>query len=303
MSTNITYDAINVFKYSNTRQGSVAMTGDAAYRRRYRELARDVESKLWSLWQSNEIGFDALAPNVVGTSYQIRIGNNIIVNSILEPVETLPAYCTDTEQGKLAAASCNLVHEATHLVNRIECYPEEEAHCRTIQLSYFRELMLGRSYTSRVSGTQLIARYTESTSFYDDYRARLNRWWSGDLIDSIFSMAEYRRGLESSETANFISRSIDWWGGLAKRWPSTKGYYLRALAAQHEDYAELLLRILESMTRDQWLAARTCAGNVESIRDHLMRHPQIFNYAFPGRIQQVQTTLAENFGVHASRVP
>jgi len=118
------YDAINLFKFSPTGQGAINIGGDARYGSRYRRLANDVLAKLWSLWSTNEIGFANLGPDTVGDSLANRPGSDIRVNTLIEPSSAAATYSNATEQGKLAALSCNLVHEATHLVRHIGSYPE-----------------------------------------------------------------------------------------------------------------------------------------------------------------------------------
>jgi hypothetical protein len=292
------YDAINLFKHSPTAHGTGQIGGDAAYRARYRRLAKDIVAKLWELWATDEIGFADLGHNLVGDSLTGRLGHDIRVNRMLEPSLTASIYSNAVEQGKLAAFSCNIAHEATHLVRHIDAYPEEEVLCRTIQLFYFRDLKQGRSYRSRVTGSTLTARYTATTPFYNTYLYRLNRLASHDLIDNVFSIREYRRDLEESQTAEFISRSLSWWGGLHRRWPSTRGYYLRSLGSQtRQDYALKILEILESISHSQWPAARSCAGDLQKIRDGLRAGYHIYNNQVSRRIQRVQENLGASLGV------
>jgi hypothetical protein len=294
------YDAINLFKYSPTGQGTHDVGGDAAYRAKYRRLASDVIEKLWELWSAEEIAFANLGAGLVGDSAS-RFGADIRVNQTIEPAAA--SYATAENQGKLAAASCNLAHEATHLVRDIECYPEEETLCRTIQLFYFQDLKTARSYRSRVTGGSCTAQYLPTTPYYAGYQSRLNRLLSQDLIDSVLAMSEYRdghEGLESDETAEFVARSLPWWGGLSRRWPSTRGYYLRSLASrENDDYAQAILQILESFTHATWQQARGCAGDLGRIRHGLTNGHHIYGAEFTRRIQAVQQTLRENFGIRS----
>jgi hypothetical protein len=294
------YDAINVFKYSRTGQGTAVIGGDAAYQERYRRLARDVVAKLWHLWSADEIAFAHLGPGLVGDSQADRRGADIRVSDQLEPSANTATYTSAAQQGKLAACSCNLAHEATHLVRRIASYPEEEVLCRTIQLFYFRELQQGCSYQSRVAHTRCVAKFLPTTPFHHAYRSRMNRLASHDLIDSVFNIDEYRRDLETAQTADFIARSLTWWGGLGNRWPSTKGYYLKSLASQTDhDYASEILRVLESITAAQWPAARSCAGSLDRIRRRLAANNNLYNVPIDNRIVRVQDTLGENFGIRS----
>ena len=290
------FDAINLFKYSPTGQGIRSVGGDTSYRRKYRTLASSVIEKLWEAWGVNKIDFADLPAGTVGESSPSR--GSISVSRRIEPSNKTANYATPENQGKLAATSCNIVHEAVHLVSSIASYPEEESLCRTLQQLYFHDLSSSsHNYQSQVTGTSCTARFLPTTPFYSAYRQRRNRVLSQDLIDDILSNVEYRRDLESEITADFIVRSLSWWGGLSNRWPSTRGYYLRSLAAQQEDYAESILLILQSLTPDEWQSARTCCGNIENIRDGLKRGHHIYSRSFANRISQVQSRLSENFGI------
>ena len=293
------YDAINLFKYSATGQGTANIGGDGRYRARYRGVASRVLAKLWELWQGDEIGWANLRPTLVGDSLANRAGWDIRANNSLEPSTNSTTYATAAHQGRLAASSCNIVHEAVHLAHQINSYPEEEVLCRTIQLFYFRELTTGRTYRSRVTGSQLTARYTPTTPFFQTYQNRLVRLASRDLIDNVFNIDGYRRDLETAPTAAFVARSFAWWNGLRNRWPSTRGYYLRSLASQSHDYAHKILEILESIPAARWPAARSCAGNLDRIRQGLARNYHIYNNPFARRISRVQETLGDNFGINA----
>jgi hypothetical protein len=295
MHDNRIYDAINLYKFSPTGQGTVNVGGGRMFQAKYQRLAKAVVEKLWLLWGADEIGFHNLG-NSIGTSKNQRPGHDIRVNKLIEPSAIPASYQDPMNQGKLAATSCNIVHEAVHLVRDIGSYPEEELLCRTLQLSYFRDLISPRSYQSRFANARCTAAFLPTTPYFDDYQFRLNHLH--DLIDTVLDMEEYRRDLESDRTAEFISWAIGWWGGLSMRWPSTRGYFLRSLASREDrDFRESILQILESLTRQQWQAAKTVAGDLQKIRRRLevayLSHPFVF------RIMQVQTTLGENFGIRA----
>jgi hypothetical protein len=294
------YDAINLFKYSPTGQGSGSIPGDAEYRRKYHRLAVDVQNKLWRLWSANEIGW-AHIPDLIGDSQAGRRGLDIRVSNLIEPSSDPARYPTPEQQGRLAATSCNLVHEATHLVSPLASYPEEETLCRMLQAFYFRDLSGPRQYPSRVTGTLCTAVFLPNTPFHADWQGRRNRVLSQDLIDSVLSLEEYRDDLESDATARFVVRSLPWWGGLRNRWPSTRGYYLRSLASRVDhDYSESILQILESLTQREWQAARTCAGNIDHIGRALSRYHNLagrdyVTMEFSRRMTHIQNTLGEKF--------
>ena len=294
------YDAINLFKFSTIGQGQARLGGDAAYAQRYARLAEDLVSKLWELWARDEIAFHEFERNLIGDSLANRPGADIRVSSRIEPAADPTTYALPEEQGKLAACSGNLVHEATHLVRHFGSYPEEEVLCRTIQQLYFGELVRGRDYRSRVTQNRESARYLPTTPFYGNYQSRRNRLLSGDLIDSVFSIETYRRDLEGGDTAAFVARSLDWWGGLNNRWASTRGYYLRSLSGPHgHDYGEQVLRILESISQAEWPAAKSCAGPSSRIRVALSGGRR--NGQFHQRARAAQERLGEDFGIAAQQ--
>jgi hypothetical protein len=298
------YDAINLFKYSPTGQGAGCSHGDAEYRRKYQRLAVNVQNKLWQLWFADEIGW-ANIPGLIGDSQAGRQGLDIRVSNRIEPSGNPALYQTPAHQGRLAATSCNIVHEATHLVSPLACYPEEETLCRMLQGFYFRDLSSPRRYNSRVTGTLCTAAFLANTPFHNDWQRRKNRILSQDMIDSVLAQQEYRSDLESDATARFIVRSVAWWGGLGNRWAGTRGYYLRSLASQeNHDYSESILQILESLTVQDWQVARPCCGNIERIRRglHVDRHAAGRDYLsriFADRISRVQRTLGEKFSAKA----
>jgi hypothetical protein len=294
------YDAINLFKYSPTGQGSGNIPGDPEYRRKYHLLAVSVQNELWRLWSANEIGY-AHIPGLIGDSQAGRAGRDIRVSNQIEPSSDPARYPTPVHQGRLAATSCNLVHEATHMVSPIECYPEEETLCRMLQGFYFHDLSSPRQYHSRVTGTLCTAEFLPNTPFHGDWQQRRNRTLSQDMIDSVLGLEEYRRDLETDSTARFIVRSLSWWGGLRNRWPGTLGYYLRSLASrQDHDYSESILQILESLTAQTWQVARTCAGNIDHIGRALSRNRSLagrdyLTMEFSRRVMQIQQVLGEKF--------
>jgi len=303
------YDAINVFKFSEVGRGTAHISGDREYRERYRRLVRDVLAKLWRLWAADEIGFRDLDPDIVGDSSPGREGPDIRVNRRITPSTDPTIFASADHQGRLAAVSCNLVHEGAHLVRGTRSLPEQEMLCRTAQLLYFKELKVGRTYTSRVTGGSCTAVFMPSTRYYGGYTSGLDHLDHGTLIDRVILDPLYRRDLTTSRTAAFLARSLTWWGGLSNREPKTLGYYLRSLAAQSTtDYAPAILDILESISPQNWEAARSCAGNLARIRQglrlehyggesHQLGATLQYGSEFAERIRVVQQRLGESFGV------
>jgi hypothetical protein len=302
------YDAINVFKFSRVGRGTAHISGDREYRERYRRLVREILAKLWRLWAADEIGFRDLDARIVGDSSPGREGPDIRVNRRITPSTDPILYATEEHQGRLAAVSCNLVHEGAHLVRPTRSLPEQEMLCRTAQLLYFRELQTGCTYTSRLTGGECTALFTPTTRYYSAYTRDCERLDHGTLIDRVILDRDYRVDLTTSRTAAFIARSLTWWGGLSNRKPKTRGYYLRSLAAQSTDYAPEILDILESLDPADWPDARSCAGNMTRIQQalrlddyggesyHLGRTLH-YGSDFAERIRVVQEDLGEWLGV------
>lgn len=296
------YDAVNLFKFSPTGQGSHTVGGDAIYRQRYDKLTKDVLRELWSLWQQDEIKFVDLGPRLIGDSAR-RPGADIRVNLELSPADRPVVYGMPANQALLAGASLNIVHEAVHLVRDIASYPEEETVCRTLQLLYFQDLQVGVRYTSRVTGqphtAKLLPEGTFLPSLIADYIFRLRKHQLGQLVDQVLSLETYRAWL----TADFIRRSIRWWGGIRNRWLTTRGYYLRVLADDGPANQALILEILESIrSHADWTTVRTTLteANIRRIREVFSAGHSLYTAApYVQRIAEVQRITHEDFGVRA----
>lgn len=296
------YDAVNLFKFSPTGQGSHTVGGDAIYRQRYDKLSKDVLRELWSLWQQDEIKFVDLGPRLIGDSAR-RPGADIRVNLELSPADRPVVYGMPANQALLAGTSLNIVHEAVHLVRDIGSYPEEETVCRTLQMLYFQDLQVGVRYTSRITGqphtAKLLPEGTFLPSLIADYIFRLRKYQLGQLIDQVLSLETYRAWL----TADFIRRSIRWWGGIRNRWLTTRGYYLRVLADDGPANQALILEILESIrSHADWTTVRTTLteANIRRTREVFSAGHALYTAApYVQRIAEVQRITHEDFGVCA----
>jgi hypothetical protein len=287
------YDAINLFKDSPTGIGTADFRGDRRYQDRYRQLARNVLTKLWQLWAINAIGFSQLPRRQAGRATNVDgHGGTIKIHVALEPPQDPADYGTSENQGKLAATSCEMVHEAVHLVHNLRQDVEEEVLCRTIQAFYFHDLQAPRTYQSRITGTLLTAQYLPTTPLYEDMKTRYKHLRAHDLVDEVIAYGGYA-DLDAPETATFIARSLEWWGGPRARWVRTRRDYIRALAAQGDQYAELILQVLESFSRSQWQAAKAFPGLLSMIRSSL-RSPSWTYPTFATRLRAVEQTLRES---------
>lgn len=299
------YDAINLYKFSPTAKGNAHIGGGAAYKQRYNKLAKDVVDKLWSLWSLDKISFAHL-PNCWGASI---LGQSIRLSHMIEPSSNIETYKQPFEQGKLAICSCVLVHEAVHQLRSTVSIIEQEMICRTLSTIYSKDMNAGRSYHSRFANADLRAvfsptpYYNMGSSVTDQNYIRFEYMQKQiaihKLIDYVFWFESYRDDLGNIKTADFIVKSLHWWGGLLNRKPETRGYYLRSLAAQAiAGYALSILEILESFPPTSvWHTAKSCAGSMEKIKRALIVGSHINDIKFQHRLQQVQNTLREDFGV------
>jgi hypothetical protein len=304
MSDQRIYDAINIFGSSPTAQGGTDPGGSAEYRSRYLRLTQLAIYWLWRLWNADEIGFHDLRwgrSSVLLGDSAAREGHDIRVNRRLVPIAAAADYGNALNQAKLAAVSLVLAHEAVHMVHDRNLV-EEETICRTLQLLYFDDLLQGQTYTSVVTNRAHCARLTAASGdlsfIITTYQTQAQWRRRGQLVDHFLGKTRtYHRGV----TADFVRRSIDWWGGLQNRWLTTKGLYLRALALEPRDDSELILRILRSFqSAAEWQTARRMVGedNMDSLRRALAGVPWLRSEDFLTRVGAVEQTVGESFGVH-----
>jgi hypothetical protein len=266
------YDAINLFKYSQTGLGARAMPGPSAHQERYRMLARQANAELWSRWAQDDIAFAEMEE--YGLSGRYPDLADIRVDNTFEPVRD--RYDTPIVQARLAATSLILSHEAVHLVNGWG-YLVQEILCRSLQSLYFQDVQSPREYRSRVTGqmqtAQLLPLDQDLESLIADHTERLAKLRLQQVVDLALANPTYRAQL----TAGFVRDSLWWWGGPENRWPSTRSMYLRVLAAsfsgsglspaQMTDTMVATTCLLEAFENPtQWQAGRWALGDVEALR-------------------------------------
>lgn len=248
------YDAINAFKYSATGQGKATIRGQPSYINRYRQLASRVVDKLWALYSEDEIGREKL--DVRGVS---RHG-----------ISSWGRYdiAVDKHLANLGEVSSVLVHEAVHLLSCQRPYVEQEMLCRTLQVLYYRDLIKGVTITSKQTGKNINVRIHPNSDVLD--LAKMDKYYTrGQLVDYVLTFKEYRKSLK----ADWVKKSILWWGGIRNRWFKTRGYYMRTLAAEGRSAnADLILKIMESVPArhatdwgTMWKAATEEGGSVAQI--------------------------------------
>lgn len=231
------YDAINVFKYSNTGLGAASISGHPNYVNRYRILAPKVLKRLWSLRSKNEIGFHNFPTGANGRitwgdALARRPGHDIRINSQAKNMAGLPV------------ASSIMVHEAAHL-EYARPRVEEEIVCRVLEALYYQDLLRGVTIRSKQTGANITVKMPLNSPL-GSLKSNYNHFVNKTLIDNIVSMNTYRKHL----TAHWVETCIPWWGGITKRWPETKGYFIFAIAlAGISSNTALILEIMESVTR------------------------------------------------------
>jgi hypothetical protein len=240
------YNAINLYRESRTSKGEgPALTKD---------LGPKILDELDSNLRNREIGWAKMGYDL-GSSHLNAKGPDILVNQMY----------TDS----LPAVSMILVHEAAHLVQRKAgdpLYLVSEVRCRQIVHPYFDELLNRLTYTP--PGSTPLPDYPVGPGTLDVDKERepnksdqladylLANMFSED--DKFHKKPEYARGLN----ADWIRRNQSMWGGLANRWATTKGLYVKILAAAAEPTGTdgvLIVEIMQTIkAQDHW--------------DEMMRH-------------------------------
>jgi hypothetical protein len=305
------YDAINLFKFSPTGLGRRSVGGDSAYEARYRQLASDVVDKLWDVWGRDKIVFKNLPYRryiTWGQSSERPPGRSQIeVSNHLDPsygLATDSCYIDPQPLSKLAAVSLTLCHEAVHLVVDAQ-YPEEETRCRTLALLYYEDLAIGTPVTvvSRVINQTIAPRLPASgagdhalKNLVANYESERVYYSRSQLIDYVLNNTPaYRPSL----TADWIARSITWWGGITNRWPMTRGFYLDVVVHRGSRAdAELVLRLLESFaTRQEWQDAKVALRSLQEFRRRLTSSYAQNDPGFARRLRVVGQRIGEGFGL------
>lgn len=281
------YDAINAFKFSSTGQGRVALGGEPAYVARYSDLAALAIRKLWELYGKDEIKFDKM--KALGKSNPEWLplwtpGYHILINR------------SERTPEKLGAASSTLVHEAVHLVTK-RPYVEEEMLCRTVEVLYYRNLLNGVTITSQQTGRNIRVSVPPNNNMGDLMNMNTH-FVRKQLVDYVVSMETYRKSLD----AKWIRHSSIWWRGFKNRLPKTKGYYLNVLASEGSKAdSGLIIDLLESTSRTEWIQVKTAMKSVGCSLDKLRKALQYAMYSRKNwyRIAAVQKKLGDNLGVKA----
>ena len=271
-------DAIVLYQYSQTARIS--------------PRAQALVTTLNDLFRRNEIGFHVLARRSLhGTWRANRAGHDLRLNS--EYIERLPAA------SRLGALSLLIVHEGIHAtVDFTKLYDELAA--RMLPIYYFRELS-GPGVFNEANDPPRPGRPSGFVRLAPDslpgFRAQSEALRRDQLIDYVLSIDSYTRSRYINP--QWIIDNLSHWGGLANRWPGTRGVYIRVLASSVDPhFTRLILDVMESVNqRSDWDAMLAEAGPLGSIRiaiDDLSAQPR-----YAARI----VALERRWGLHLRDEP
>src|SRR5437879_4691318 len=143
----------------------------------------------------------------------------------------------------------------------------EELNCLHLEYSFYKDLMNGVTFSSRVTGKHEIVKTTipSQKGVAEEFG-----WFSkGQMLDYLLSIPTYAEKL----TPQFAKASINWWGGLKNRWSTTKGLYIGALVKTRQD-GVVILQILETANgQPDWDEMVRAAGGLSAVRDAIKYLP------------------------------
>jgi hypothetical protein len=173
----------------------------------------DIVSFLRRQAKSDQIQWTPLGANL-GESVDLNLdGPNIKIN--------------ERFRFNVPATSIILAHEGLHRVINDHSL-DEEILSREVQDDYYQELTIGV-----VCGKLGTVRIVNIPKEFADLRS----WRAKDqLIDYVLSMNIYLQKL----TSGWVRQNITKFGGLRNRWATTRGNYIRLLAARPDDGALIL---------------------------------------------------------------
>jgi hypothetical protein len=216
-------------------------------------IGSQVAAKLRSYGKDDEIAFDPLGPKQYGESVAHRMGPNVRVNSVYK--------------GDAGSTSLVLAHEGVHRVLNTHSI-EEEIVCFDFQCTYFRELVPGVSYFSPTKGMRTTAQTSAAIPGAPSETANACKWQTNNqLVDYVIAIPVYQDRVD----VRWVKSNLPKWGGLANRWATSRGLFVRALAA-HANPANgtLILDILESISQQQhWNELLRVAGDFNQVRKTL----------------------------------
>ena len=223
--TGLTYDAIALYRASATSKGQGSAIAKTLGPRTLRALTDQFDR--------DEVGVETLGWTH-GQWTPNRSGCDVQVNQ--------------RYRDSLVAVALVVVHEACHVAQQNDglVYLEDELRCRQLELTFYRELRGGLTFCP--PGENVPENVTVDDYF--DLKEEDNWDRAGQLVDFTLSISdernehEYARGL----TAEWIRRNQAAWGGLSNRWATTKGIYVKVLAADRlRNNGALIIEIMRTI--------------------------------------------------------
>jgi hypothetical protein len=250
-------EAIQLFQYSNTARGQGGAVGD---------WPKKVLQNLWQLYRANEIGFTQQRKKTTwGSWLQDDPGYDLQINP--DRINGLP------ENQRLGAVSLELVHEGAHAATQFSKPSQllyDELAARKLQIYYFRELS-GPGVFNEASDPPAPGRRTEivrlpTCGAFERFRRQSDELKKDHLIDHLLGNDSYNNADYMS--ADWVLSNLNNWGGVHNRWPSTKGVYIRWLAAKRDPYyGPAIVEIMESVSRRKdWDDMMDTAGSLQTIQ-------------------------------------
>jgi hypothetical protein len=241
MRTKRVDDAIKLYEKSRTGRGK----GDPSLS----PLAVIVAKKLRRLFEDDEIGIALLRKGRFGEAGEEWWEHDVRIASI--------------SFWDIASLSNVLVHEAAHLCMFLSSF-EEEVRCRLLEMDYYSQLRHG-IWLDDGRSVRFVAYSIGDDPVRREYR--YGYYLKGQLIDVILNSGTYSDDL----TEKWVRANIYEWGGIANRWTTSKGHFIRVLAKRKDESghnASLILRILESIEeKKHWDKMLLKVGFLAGIKD------------------------------------
>ncbi len=266
MSTVDFTEAIMLYQYSNTSK--LGRSGP------------QIIATLWDLLKKNEIGYRKPRRSTVNGSFLAgRAAADLQVN---------PSYIDGLPDGqRLAAVSLLMVHEGVHASLGIHDDIMDELQARKQSILYYRELLGPGVFNEfndaptpgRKSSGGIVKLPSGSFETLKKQNEYLNR---EQLVDFLFGIKSYRNKFLKPK---WIVDHLGLWGGINNRRASTKGRYIKRLAATYESYfAAAVVDIMMSVNnRADWDRMMAKAGSLSTI--------QLALESLTGNRQRVQQIL------------
>src|SRR5438309_1657001 len=143
-------DAITLYRASPTGKGTPNLSGPSDYMDRFKDFASKVDAKLAALAKEDRLIFADLGggkkgqwgPDWPAPTKKIMTNNYFQPDPVGRPAD----YLED-----LAMTALELVHEGLHSLVDDQSLMEE-LNCRYLEYSFYKDLMNGVTFSSRVTG-------------------------------------------------------------------------------------------------------------------------------------------------------